>query len=131
MNIFVSYTTRDYYINKILLVNALEIIENYGNCYIDLLHNKSKDKQKHVELMLSQADLLLLISSDSISESKWVQWELNEAKKRGTPILVVEAKNEKSQTLRNLKLALTSNAHLLANPIVQNNQNSPLKPMVL
>lgn len=103
MDIFVSYTTRDHYIDRELLENISNIISHYGNCYIDILHNDASDKQHHVELMLSQANLLLLIASSSIAESEWVQWELTEARRRCIPIIVVQAKPDKNETLNILR----------------------------
>ena len=114
MNIFVSYTTRDNYVDKRLLENIAEIVSLFGHCYIDLLHNIGKDKQQHVELMLSQADLLILISSASIHTSKWVQWELGEARKCSIPIIVVEAKSGINSLLKNLKSKLVTNDFLLS-----------------
>ncbi|MCG3470136.1 toll/interleukin-1 receptor domain-containing protein [Xenorhabdus bovienii] len=103
MNIFVSYTTRDDNVDKTLLESISEIVSLYGHCYIDLLHNTEKDKQRHVEFMLSQANLLILIASNSIFTSKWVQWELSEAKRCCIPIIIVDAKSDMSNILKNLK----------------------------
>ncbi|MBD8164237.1 TIR domain-containing protein [Erwinia persicina] len=115
MNIFVSYTTRDNNVDKKLLERVSEVISLYGHCYIDLLHNTGKDKQRHVELMLSQSNVLILIASSSIFTSKWVQWELDEAKKYCIPIIMVEAKSDMNNILNNLKLTLATNAYLLSN----------------
>lgn len=111
MNIFVSYTTRDDNIDKKLLECVAEVVSLYGNCYIDILHNSGKDKQRHVEFMLSQSNLLILIASSSIFTSKWVQWELDEAKRCCIPIIVVEAKSDMSNTLNNLKSLLATNTY--------------------
>ncbi|MBG2743595.1 toll/interleukin-1 receptor domain-containing protein [Proteus mirabilis] len=115
MNIFVSYTTRDDNVDKKLLERVSEVVSLYGHCYIDLLHNTKKDKQEHVEFMLSQSNLLILIASNSIFNSEWVQWELNEAKRRCIPIIIVEAKSDMNNTLKNLKSILATNAYLLSN----------------
>lgn len=117
MNIFVSYTTRDDNVDKKLLECISEIISVYGHCYIDLLHNTAEDKQRHVELMLSQANLLILISSNSIAISKWVHWELEEAKRRCIPIITVEAKSDNINTLKTLKKKLASSTYLSSNSI--------------
>lgn len=111
MGIFVSYTTRDLYIDRELLEIVSEKLSEYGGCYIDLLHNDSINKQHHVELMLSKAKHLLLISSISIVESKWVQWEISEAKYRNLPIISVQASSDREKTISNLisKLALEFN----------------------
>ncbi|WP_249038359.1 TIR domain-containing protein [Rahnella variigena] len=108
MNIFVSYTTRDDYIDKELLESISDVLSTVGHCYIDLLHNTAKDKQRHVEFMLLQANLIILIASNSIFSSKWVRWELEEAKKRSIPIIIVKAEFDKINTLKNLELMLLS-----------------------
>lgn len=108
MGIFVSYTTRDHYIDRELLEMVTEVLTDYGPYYIDLLHNNSIDKQRHVELMLSQAQFFLLISSNSINESKWVQWELREAKRSCIPIIAVQASTDRKETISNLKSKLAS-----------------------
>lgn len=115
MNIFVSYTTRDNNVDKKLLERVSEVVSLYGHCYIDLLHNSEKDKQRHVEFMLSKSNLLILIASNSIFTSKWVQWELDEAKRCRIPIIMVEAKSDMSSILKNLKSILATNAYLLSN----------------
>ncbi|NLS55673.1 TIR domain-containing protein [Hafnia alvei] len=114
MNIFVSYTTRDQYIDRELLESVFDIVSHYGHCYIDLLHNDTNDKQRHVELMLSQAKLLILISSTSIGKSEWVQWELAEAGKRHIPMLIIQATPDRKETLSNLRSGLVSEFRLLS-----------------
>ncbi len=108
MVFFVSYTTRDHYVDRQLLESMCEVLCEYGSCYIDLLHNNSSDKQRHVEIMLSQSNLLLLVSSSSIGKSEWVRWELAEAERISIPIIVVKATPNRNETLDNLKSALAS-----------------------
>lgn len=108
MGIFVSYTTRDSYINRELLEGVALILSEYDSHYIDLLHNDSSDKQQYVELMLSKADFILLITSDSIGRSEWVQWELSEARRSSIPIITVQASYSKVETLCNLKAKMIS-----------------------
>ncbi|EPH0092673.1 TIR domain-containing protein [Pluralibacter gergoviae] len=124
MNIFVSYTTRDENVDRKLLERVSEVVSLYGHCYIDLLHNTEKDKQRHVEFMLSQSNLLIVIASSSIFTSKWVQWELDEAKRCRIPIIMVEAKSNMSNILKNLKSILTTNAYLLSNRRSEKIENS-------
>ncbi|WP_431295810.1 TIR domain-containing protein [Rahnella sp. PAMC 25559] len=124
MNIFVSYTTRDDNVDKKLLELVSEVVSLYGHCYIDLLHNTEKDKQRHVEFMLSQSNLLILIASSSVFTSKWVQWELEEAKRCRIPIIMVEAKSDMSNILKNLKSILEANAYLLSNHRSEKDENS-------
>jgi len=127
MRIFVSYTTRDHYINRELLESASEVLSEFGNYYIDLLHNDSIDKQHHVELMLSQAQLLILILSSSVNESEWVQWELREAAKNDIPIISVQATSDRKETINNLKYKLASELQKLTNSssIVPAQKNAP------
>lgn len=108
MEIFVSYTTRDHYIDRELLVSASKVVSDYGSHYIDLLHNNSLNKQLHVELMLSQANFLVLFESKSIRNSEWVQWELREAELKGIPVIRIPASSDQEQTIKNLKIKLAS-----------------------
>jgi hypothetical protein len=108
MKIFISYTTRDHYIDRELLVRASKVVSNYGSHYIDLLHNNSFNKQLYVELMLSQANFLVLLESKSIRTSEWVQWELREAELKGIPVIRIPATSDQEQTIRNLKFELAS-----------------------
>ena len=87
LKIFISYTTRDSYINTKLLKAIEYMVSDFCSPFIDLLHNDSNDKQAYVELKLAESDMLLLLSSASVSESNWVQWELNEAHNNGIPIV--------------------------------------------
>ena len=77
MKIFISYTTRD----KIITRDFLSILEfelsDLGDIYIDLLHNHSKNKQARVANELQQADIFMLLSTDSIKNSPWVKWEID------------------------------------------------------
>lgn len=86
MNIFVSYTTRDCFINYDSLLSIVEPISILGQPFIDLVHNDSIDKQKRVEDELDKSNLFLLLESSSIQSSKWVKWEINKAKSLGIPI---------------------------------------------
>lgn len=119
MGIFVSYTTRDHYVDRELLESMCDVLSEYGNFYIDLLHNNSSDKQRHVELMLSQAKLLLLISSSSIGKSEWVRWELTEAGRSSIPIIAVQATPDRNETLGNLKSKLASDYEKLSSQSTQ------------
>ncbi|KAE9625461.1 hypothetical protein GO627_08455 [Aeromonas veronii] len=108
MTIFVSYTTRDSYVDRNTLKMVSGVLSKYGSHYIDLLHNDASEKQRHVEEMLSHAQLMILIRSRSIEKSEWVQWELNEAKKNGIPIIEVQASINPTETISNLKYKLAS-----------------------
>lgn len=108
MSIFVSYTTRDSYVDRNTLIMVSGVLSSYGPHYIDLLHNDAFEKQRHVEEMLFHAQLLILISSRSISKSEWVQWELNEARKNGIPIIEVQASIDPTETMSDLQFKLAS-----------------------
>lgn len=108
MSIFVSYTTRDSYVDRNTLEMVSSVLSNYGPHYIDLLHNDAYEKQRHVEKMLFHAQLMILISSRSIQKSEWVQWELNEAKSRGIPIVTVQASINPKETIINLKYKIAT-----------------------
>lgn len=113
MGIFISYTTRDYYINRELLIRVSKEVSEYGSFYIDLLHNNSINKQQHVELMLSQATLVVLLNSESINQSEWVQWELHEAVSKGIPIINITTTPDQDKTINNLRSKLASEAEKL------------------
>lgn len=106
MSIFVSYTTRDHYVDRNTLEMVSSVLLNYGSHYIDLLHNEASEKQRHVERMLFNSQLIILIRSRSIEKSKWVQWELNEANRIGIPIIEVQASINPTETIRNLEYKL-------------------------
>ena len=89
MKIFISYTTRDPYVQLNFLHSVAEVVANFGDPFVDLIHNNATDKQAHVESKLVAADLMLLISSESVPKSQWVQWELQKAKSEQIPILSV------------------------------------------
>lgn len=115
MKIFVSYTTRDSYIDRSLLEMVSSLLSRYGPHYIDLLHNNALDKQCHVEWMLAQAQLLILIDSRSINQSEWVRWELDAAEKKHIPIIRVTASADQIETLVNLKSAVDQEFEKLTN----------------
>lgn len=61
-----------------------------GSPFVDLIHNDSADKQARVEIELLNADLLLLLETESINLSPWVKWEVNSAIEMGIPIVPVK-----------------------------------------
>lgn len=86
MNIFVSYTTRDSVVTMPALILVADALSLVGRPFVDLLHNDSDDKQARVEQELSNANVLLLLETESVERSPWVQWELKSAKCLGIPI---------------------------------------------
>jgi hypothetical protein len=79
MNIFISYTTRDNIVTRDFLIYLESEISDLGYIYIDLIHNHSKNKQARVERELQQADIFLLLHTDSITKSPWARWEIDTA----------------------------------------------------
>lgn len=61
-----------------------------GSPFVDIIHNDSADKQARVEIELLNADILLLLETESINLSPWVKWEVNSAIERGIPIVSVK-----------------------------------------
>ena len=103
MNIFVSYTTRDDYIEKNYLLEAEAILSKYGRVYVDLLHNDSIEKQQRVHDELLASDVLVLIRSESVRESEWVNWEIRTAKDNLIPTIKLESKFSISEVDRKFK----------------------------
>ncbi|EAA2728088.1 toll/interleukin-1 receptor domain-containing protein [Salmonella enterica] len=92
--IFVSYTTRD---NK-LDIYSLKVIEakikKLGySCYIDLLHNTSKNKQQRVFNELISSDYFMAIISDNYHLSPWAQKEITLARKLKKHIIKIDYRN--------------------------------------
>lgn len=87
MRIFVSYTTRDKILTKELLSIMYERLSLNNYAYIDLLHNNSVNKQKRVFDELAKSEIILLITTDSINQSNWVNLELEFAKKKNIRIV--------------------------------------------
>lgn len=86
VKIFVSYTTRDPIVTMSSLFPIVETLSLIGNPYVDLIHNDSANKQQRVEQELINSSMVLLLETESIATSPWVQWELNKAKCLGIPI---------------------------------------------
>ena len=87
MNIFVSYTTKD---SEVTLHRLNEIsikLRQIGYVYIDIIHNNSQDKQKRVFEELDNSDVIILIISNNVYNSKWVIKEIERAYKQFTPIV--------------------------------------------
>ncbi|WP_362772151.1 MULTISPECIES: TIR domain-containing protein [Aeromonas] len=90
LRIFISYTTRDKIITKSLLKTIARYVSCIGSPFVDIIHNNSADKQARVENELLNADILLLLETESINLSPWVTWEINSAIERGIPIVPVK-----------------------------------------
>lgn len=85
-NIFFSYTLRGKIVSKELLSKIASSFSPISNLFIDIIHNDSVDKQRRVLSELNNADILILLKTDNISSSKWVNLELSIARKNKTPI---------------------------------------------
>ena len=106
MKIFVSYTTRDRNITKEFLLKLYSELSEFETAYIDLIHNDSENKQKRVFDELESADKIVLIETESVYVSNWVQIELESAKRLKKDIIKIPYKElieflkaEKSQWL--------------------------------
>lgn len=75
MRIFVSYTTRDNYLNKERLHEVCLLLNKYGKVYIDLLHNNSKDRQRRVEDELRLSSIVIFLITPAVSKSFWFMKE--------------------------------------------------------
>lgn len=94
MKIFISYTQRDRYITDLLLSNIANEVNLFGKPFVDILHNNAEDKQAFVEHKLLEADILLLLNSESINKSKWAQWEIATAEEQNIPIIQYSIHND-------------------------------------
>lgn len=94
MNVFVSYTTRDNFINRDSLAQLSSVLSEFSNSFIDLIDNDSKNKQERVETELEKADFVLLLRSGSVKHSKWVSWEVNRANEKGIPCIGVDVRDK-------------------------------------
>ncbi|WP_420791205.1 TIR domain-containing protein [Enterovibrio gelatinilyticus] len=66
----------------------------FSEPYIDLLHNDSLDKQARVKDELINSDVILLLESDAISDSPWVQWEIETATSLGIVVKPICIRNQ-------------------------------------
>ena len=99
MNIFISYTVKD----KEVSLNNLRAIsiklKQIGNVYIDIINNDSLNRRGRVFYELDNSDIVILIISPSVYQSKWVNIELERAKKLLIPIVPFTIKEIKTLDL--------------------------------
>lgn len=89
--IFISYTTLDEEISRELLLDVETKMKVYGEVYIDLLHNdNSVEPQRKVMEELISSDILIVLNTNSIKRSKWVTFELKEAKEKKLHVLFLD-----------------------------------------
>ena len=99
MNIFISYTLRDEVITVDHLKSISEVVSDYGKPFVDIIDNDAKDKQKFVIEQLDNSDLVVLLNTDSVSESKWVRLEIDRANKNNTPVISIPLNGNQSISL--------------------------------
>lgn len=87
MRIFVSYTFRDNLINKVMLEELSNLLNDFGSPFIDILNNNSTNKQKRIEYEILMCDIFLLLITPSINNSNWVKIEKDLARKYKKNIL--------------------------------------------
>ena len=87
---FVSYTTIDSQINHAFLKKLSDVLSNYGKAFIDFINNDSINKQSRVEYELRNSKVLILILTENIFNSKWVNKEVDIAKENNIPIFNIE-----------------------------------------
>lgn len=89
-NFFVSYTTIDSQINRVFLTQLSCVLSNYGKTFIDLIDNDSTNKQSRVEYELCNSNAMILILTENVFKSQWVNKEIRIAKENSIPIYKVE-----------------------------------------
>lgn len=95
MKIFVSYTTRDSFINrKSLSIINTQLSQSYSP-FIDIIHNTlvKSQRQNKVKLEIAKCDLFILIQTKSIYKSAWVKREINQAKRLNKKIKILYIKD--------------------------------------
>lgn len=89
--IFVSYTTRGNNVDIYSLRFIEGRLQQLGySCYIDLLHNDSKNKQQRVFNELISSDYFIAIISDNYHLSPWAQKEITLACKLKKEIIKID-----------------------------------------
>ncbi len=111
MNIFISYTLRDKAMTVDYLKSISEVVSVYGKPFVDIIHNDAKDKQKFVIEQLDNSDLVVLLNTDSISQSKWVKLEIERASKNNTPIINIPLNDNQSSNLSYINKYLQAELH--------------------
>lgn len=85
--IFVSYTTMSKEINEKSLQDIKALLEVYSEPYIELLDKNSSKSQESIINNLKESDMVLLVKTKEVTESKWVQLELSCAAEFNIPII--------------------------------------------
>jgi len=90
MNIFVCYTLRDGKLTENILKNIYEYLSQYGKVFIDLLDNKSNDRQEKVIDELIKCDCVIVIETKGTYDSEWVKLEIDLSKKLEKRIVCIK-----------------------------------------
>jgi 4-hydroxy-3-methylbut-2-enyl diphosphate reductase IspH len=86
MKYFVSYTTLDEEVTMELLTIFSNQLKKIGDVFIDILDNKSLNKQDRVLFEIDNCDVLILIETKNTYKSEWVSLEIDRAITRQIPI---------------------------------------------
>ncbi len=89
MRIFVSYTLRDGVLSPDRLASLASSLAPFSSPYVDVLHNRSEDPQRHVLRQLMACELLLACKTPGFLESPWVRLELSLAAAGALPVVAV------------------------------------------
>jgi len=88
MNVFISYTIRDTEISIDNLQKVKCKLHKFDSVYIDLIDiYRSQDK---VESELKNSNLVILIETENVYNSKWVLKEIDIASRCSIPILKIK-----------------------------------------
>lgn len=98
MKIFVVYTVRDVFVTPNFLKSVYDGLRVFSDCYVDLLHNDSVDKQARVETEILSSDIVIVLETKSVWSSGWVNREVELAVSNGIYIFNVPvSKNDSAQ----------------------------------
>ena len=87
MKLFISYTTKDNEVTINKLKNISEKLKLIGRVYVDIIDNDSPNKQERVFFELDNSNVLILISSNKVYFSEWVQKEIERANNKSIPVI--------------------------------------------
>lgn len=93
--LFLSYRRKD----SELMENVKKIIEKSKiNCFFDI-RNAKQNVQQSIEKAIDESVGIVVINSDDYSMSPWCVLEINEARKKRKPIVVLDSSNTKNNLL--------------------------------
>ena len=69
------------------------LVGKLGHPYIDCLHNKSLNPQRHVIERLQESSFLFACITPGFFKSEWVRLELNIAKMKRIPVIALPVKS--------------------------------------